>query len=491
MKAYKMAVQTGDETDFILVMASTFAEDVKAIEVARGVLSSEGGYASHAPVVARSLGKVALVLPDMQVNEDSVKIGKRVLKEGDWIAMNVPYYDEPSIYFGKLSLIEPSPEGSGLMEVLDILQKYIGDDFDVHANGDQPKDAELAKKFGARGIGLCRTEHMFFDEKRIPLFRSMIIASDLKERVKALNQLRKMQVTDFYQMLKTMAPYPVTIRLLDAPLHEFLPHTKDSMAEFIAYMKKKSPGITEEEIRARCDMLREFNPMLGHRGVRIAISYPEIYNMQVSAIFEAAYMLKKEGIETKPEIMIPIVMTANELKTIRNGKKIEGKSIVGIKEIEEEIRTKFESKEPVEYKVGSMIELPAAALQADTIARYADFFSFGTNDLTQTTNGLSRDDFNNFFADYSEFDLLEKNPFQVLGEQVKELIKIAAERGRLTRPDIVMGICGEHGAEPANIPFVKENGINYVSCSPYGIPIAKLAIAQMNIKEKELQQKAE
>jgi pyruvate,orthophosphate dikinase len=231
-------------------------------------------------------------------------------------------------------------------------------------------------------------------------------------------------------------------------------------------------------------MLKEFNPMLGHRGVRIAISYPEIYNMQVRAIFEAAYSLKKEGIDVKPEIMIPLVMSANEIKTIRNGKKIEGKSILGIMDIEDEVRKSFDS-EPLEYKVGTMIELPAAALQADSIARYAEFFSFGTNDLTQTTNGLSRDDFNSFFTDYNEFDLLENNPFKVLGDQVKELVKLASERGKLTRPDIVMGLCGEHGAEPANIPFARSVGLNYVSCSPYGIPIAKLAIAQMNVSENK------
>lgn len=221
--------------------------------------------------------------------------------------------------------------------------------------------------------------------------------------------------------------------------------------------------------------------MLGHRGVRVAISYPEIYNMQVRAIFEASYKLLEEGARVIPEIMIPIVMTANELKTVRNGKRIEGKAIIGVEEIEEEVRKAAKTRKKLEYKVGTMIELPAAALQADSIARYADFFSFGTNDLTQTTNGLSRDDFNNFFSDYNEFDLLEENPFKVLGEQVKEIIAIAAERGRLTRPDIVMGMCGEHGAEPENIPFVRQIGLNYVSCSPYGIPIAKLALAQMNI----------
>ncbi len=482
LKAYKRANQSGQDTNFILLMPATFAEDVKAIEVAKGVLSAEGGYASHAPVVARSLGKVALVYPGIKFIKDSAKIGNRTVKEGDYLSLNVPYYDEPIIYFGKVELIEPSNEDSGLLEFLEIVQRNI-DDFDVHANADQPKDALLAKLFKAKGIGLCRTEHMFFHEKRINTFRAMIIAKDKKEREKALGQLKEMQVADFYKLFKIMEGLPVTIRLLDAPLHEFLPHTKDSMDKFIKFIKTKSPKLGDAEIRLRCDMLKEFNPMLGHRGIRIAISFPEIYNMQTRAIFEAAYSLKKEGLEVKPEIMIPLVMSENEIKTIRKGKKIEGAAITGIIDIEKEVRKNFKS-DPISYKVGTMIELPAAALQADKIARYAEFFSFGTNDLTQTTNGLSRDDFNNFFSDYNEFDLLERNPFKYLGEQVKELISLAAERGRLTRPDIVMGLCGEHGAEPENIPFVREIGLNYVSCSPYGIPIAKLAIAQLNLANK-------
>jgi pyruvate,orthophosphate dikinase len=483
IKAYKWAVQTDEDTNLILCMPATFAEDVKAIEVATGVISSEGGYASHAPVVARSLGKVALVYPEITFQKDSVKIGNKTVKEGDYIALNVPYYDTPVIYFGNVSLIQPSAEGSGLLEYLEIVQNNI-DSFDVHANADQPKDAELAKTFKAQGIGLCRTEHMFFEEKRIATFRAMIIANEKKERDKALAELKEMQVADFYKLFKIMDGLPVTIRLLDAPLHEFLPHTKESMIEFIKFMRKKYPKLSEQEIRRRSSMLKEFNPMLGHRGIRIAISYPEIYNMQTRAIFEAAYSLKREGITAKPEIMIPLIMSDNEMKTIRKGKKIEGKEILGIKEIEREVRESFKAN-PIEYKVGTMIELPAAALQADRIARYAEFFSFGTNDLTQTTNGLSRDDFNNFYSDYNEFDLLEYNPFKILGEQVKELISLASERGRLTRPDLTMGLCGEHGAEPENIPFVKEAGLNYVSCSPYGIPIAKLAIAQLNVKEQQ------
>ena len=482
IQAHREAQQKGENTDVILAMPATFADDVKGIEVAQGVLSSEGGYASHAPVVARSLGKVALVYQDIKFNKSSMVIGGKTVKEGDYITFDVPYYDDPLIYLTKGELTKPTPEDSGLLELLELIQKHI-DEFDVHANADQPRDAKLAKTFGAPGIGLCRTEHMFFAEDRINRFRYMILADNDDERNKALENLRKVQTQDFYELFKIMDGYPVTIRLLDAPLHEFLPTTRESMAEFVKIASKENKSLTGAKIRSRSQMLREFNPMLGHRGVRIAISFPEIYRMQVRAIFEAAYKLKSEGVHAKPEIMIPLVMTASEIKVVRNGKRIEGKQILGIRDIEEEVRTKFKS-DPIDYKVGTMIELPAAALQAGDIARYADFFSFGTNDLTQTTTGISRDDFNTFFSDYNEFDLLPSNPFKVLEPQVKEMVQIAATRGRMTRPDLTLGICGEHGAEPANVAFFRGAGLDYVSVSPYGIPIAKLAIAQMNLADE-------
>jgi pyruvate, orthophosphate dikinase len=483
VKEARIAHQRGLEDHFILAMPATYAEDVKAIEVSRGVIARDGGYASHAPVVARSLGKVAMINPDIVFNEKGMKIDGIQVSEGDYLSVDVPSYDKPTIYFGELDLIEPSMEESGLLEFLEIVQKGIGD-FDVHVNADQPREAELAKKFGARGIGLCRTEHMFFDEKRIPVFRSMIITDDSKDREKILSKLQKNQADDFLALFRIMGGYPVTIRLLDAPLHEFLPHTKDKMDEFIAFFQKSHPGVTAEEIRNRCDILGEVNPMLGHRGVRLAISIPEVYRMQVTAIFEAAYKLRKEeGITSFPEIMIPIIMSPSELKAVRYGKKIEGKEIIGIETIEKQVRENL-GVEPLPYKVGTMIELPSAALLAGNLARYADFFSFGTNDLTQTTMGLSRDDFNTFFPDYNEFDLLEKNPFSSLNAAVKELVSIASQRGRLVRPDLKMGLCGEHGAEPDNIEFLKEAGLNYVSCSPYGVPIAKLAVARSNLKNR-------
>lgn len=483
MKEYRIARQHGVDDDFILAMPATYAEDVKAIEAATGVLTREGGYASHAPVVARSLGKVAMVNPEIQFTKTGLKIGGRTVKEGDFIGLDVPSYDDPVVYFAKLPLIEPNIDKSGLLEFLEVVQGQIGD-FDVHVNADQPKDAKLARKFLADGIGLCRTEHMFFHEKRISIFRSLIIASDRSEREKILTKLKKMQVADFYGLFQVMEEKPVTIRLLDAPLHEFLPHGKDVMKEFVEFYRKDHPKVSEAEIRLRCEMTDEVNPMLGHRGVRVAITYPEIYRMQVEAIFEAAFKLRKEkGLVCRPEIMIPIIMSPREVKTVRFGKRIEGVEIVGIRRIEEELR-EAKGEEAIPYKVGTMIELPAAALLSHKIAAYADFFSFGTNDLTQTCLGLSRDDFNTFFTDYNEFDLLDKNPFQYLQEPVKELIGISTERGRFVRPDLSCGLCGEHGAEPENIAFCMNAGLNYVSCSPYGIPPAKLAIAQMNLKNQ-------
>ncbi|MCL2374666.1 MAG: pyruvate, phosphate dikinase, partial [Treponema sp.] len=282
--------------------------------------------------------------------------------------------------------------------------------------------------------------------------------------------------------LKTMAGKEVTIRLLDSPLHEFMPHNDDELAAYIAYVEKvKKVKPSKAEISSRIDALHEFNPMLGHRGCRIAVSYPEIYAMQIKAIFEAAYKLRKEGVDVQPEIMVPIVMNASELKLIAFGKKIEGASYKGIVDIEEELRTEQKAK-PLDYKIGTMIELPAAALGAGEIAKYGSFFSFGTNDLTQTTLGISRDDFTGFMPDYTLFDLIQGNPFSTLDPRVKELIALATARGRLTRPDLVCGLCGEHGANPANVRFCMEAGLDYVSCSPYSVPIALLAVAQAEIE---------
>ena len=483
LDAHKLAQQKGTDTKMILCLPASFAEDVKAIEVATGVLSSEGGYSAHASVVARQYGKVSLVKPEMKIKDTSATIGSHTIKEGDYITLNVPFYGAPSLYLGKAELIEPDPEESGMLDFLKLVDKFVGH-FTVRANSDKPRDAALARKFGAHGIGLVRTEHMFFEEKRINVFREMVLSDSVEDRRKALAKLLPMQKTDFYKLFKIMEDYPVIIRLLDAPLHEFLPHNDQELDKFMHYLNAGKTGanrVSEKEVRARSEALHEFNPMLGHRGCRIAVSYPEIYEMQVRAIFEAVYTLRKEGIKVDPEIMIPIIMNESELRLIIYGKKIEGKHIRGLVDVEREVRESFKAR-TVPYKIGTMVELPAAALGAGDLAHYAQFFSFGTNDLTQTTIGLSRDDFNSFMPDYTQFDLLEGNPFQLLNPQVKELIATAVKRGKMTRPDLEVGLCGEHGAIPENIRFCMEAGLDYVSCSPYQVPLSKLAIAQLNIE---------
>lgn len=330
---------------------------------------------------------------------------------------------------------------------------------------------------------------MFFGKDRIQVFREMILSDSREERAAALEKLRPMQRDDFYGILKAMAGKEVTIRLLDAPLHEFLPHNETELAAFLAYLEKsRGKKAAKADLLARIEALAEFNPMLGHRGCRIAVSYPEIYEMQVKALFEAAYKLRDEKVDVRPEIMVPIVMNASELKLIAYGKKIEGAAYKGIVDVEEDFRKEKKAKE-VPFSVGTMIELPAAALGAGEIAKYGRFFSFGTNDLTQTTLGISRDDFTGFMPDYTLFDLIEGNPFSTLDPRVKELIALAVDRGRMTRPDLSCGLCGEHGANPSNVRFCMEAGLDYVSCSSYSVPIAILAVAQIEL-EKDAAAKA-
>ena len=480
LEARKVAFQKGEDTKTILVALSSFAEDVKAIEVSTGVLTAEGGFSAHASVVARQYGKVSLVAPDLKIKGKKATLGDFSFSEGDYITLNVPFYGQSNVYAGTATLIEPDPKESGLLDFIALSKTFLKK-FHVRCNADNPRDAALALSFGAEGVGLCRTEHMFFKAERIHVFREMLLSSNQKEREKALAKLQVMQREDFYGIFKVMAGKEVTIRLLDSPLHEFMPHNDDELAAYMAHVEKtKKVKPNKAEILGQIEALHEFNPMLGHRGCRIAVSYPEIYAMQVKAIFEAAYKLRAEGIDVQPEIMIPIVMDASELKLIAYGKKIEGANYKGIVDIEEELRKSTKAK-TVDFKIGTMIELPAAALGAGEIAKYASFFSFGTNDLTQTTLGISRDDFTAFMPDYTLFDLIQGNPFSTLDPRVKELITMATARGRLSRPDLVCGLCGEHGANPANVRFCMEAGLDYVSCSPYSVPIALLAVVQVEL----------
>ncbi|MDR3168092.1 MAG: pyruvate, phosphate dikinase, partial [Treponema sp.] len=484
LDAKKNAIQQGEDNRFILCAVSSFAEDVKAIEVSTGVLTAEGGYSAHASVVARQYGKVSLVAPDLKIKGKKAVLGDLNISEGDYITINVPFYGQSAVYLGIADLIEPDPKESGLLDFIALSGSFLKK-FHVRANADTPRDAALALAFGADGIGLCRTEHMFFKAERINVFREMLLSGSPQERNKALAKLQVMQRDDFYGIFKTMAGKEVTIRLLDSPLHEFMPHNEEELKNYLDYMNKtRGVKVSKADVLARIEALHEFNPMLGHRGCRIAVSYPEIYAMQVKAIFEAAYKLREEKVDVRPEIMIPIVMNASELKLIAYGKKIEGSNYTGIVDIEEMLRKEKKVK-PLDYRIGTMIELPAAALGAGDIAKYGRFFSFGTNDLTQTTLGISRDDFTAFMPDYTLFDLINGNPFSTLDPRVKELIALAVERGRLTRPDLVCGLCGEHGANPGNVRFCMDSGLDYVSCSPYSVPIALLAIAQAELDKDE------
>jgi pyruvate,orthophosphate dikinase len=481
LDAKRTAIQQGADGRFILVLESSFAEDVKAIEVSTGVLTAEGGYSAHASVVARQYGKVSLVSPILKIKGKKATIGDLSFSEGDYITIDVPFHGQSAVYLGIADLIEPNPKESGLLEFIGISKSFLKK-FHVRCNADTPKDALLSLSFGADGVGLCRTEHMFFKEDRINVFRDMLLSDDKKERQKVLDKLQVMQREDFYGIMKVMAGREVTIRLLDSPLHEFMPHNPDELAAYISHVAKvKKTKPSKADIVAKIEALHEFNPMLGHRGCRIAVSYPEIYAMQVKAIFQAAYKLRAEKIDAQPEIMVPIVMNMSELKLIAYGKKIEGSNYLGIVDIEEALRKELKAK-VVDYKIGTMIELPAAALSAGEIAKYGRFFSFGTNDLTQTTLGISRDDFTTFMPDYTLFDLINGNPFSTLDDRVKELISIATHRGRLTRPDLFIGLCGEHGANPDNVRFCMDTGLDYVSCSPYSVPIALLAVAQAEIE---------
>ena len=450
--------RTGEKV--ILVRRETSPEDIHGMHAAEGILTSTGGMTSHAAVVARGMGKPCVAgAGDVRIDGKAGTLSVRgtVVKTGDTITLDG---STGEIILGVVPTVQPELSGdfSQLMEWADEFRK-LG----IRTNAETPTDAAQARKFGAEGIGLCRTEHMFFEGDRIVAVREMILADDEKSRRAALAKIQPMQRQDFVELFEIMAGLPVTIRLLDPPLHEFLPKTAAEM-EVVA----KDLGVDVKEIEERANKLHEFNPMLGHRGVRLGISYPEIYEMQARAIFEAvAEVQKKAGKTVIPEIMIPLVATKKELDLMK----------VVIDQVAEEVSSS--SGQKLEYLVGTMIELPRAALRAGDIAESAEFFSFGTNDLTQTTFGLSRDDSASFLEKYQQRGIFEHDPFASLDiEGVGELIEIATERGRKVRNSLKLGICGEHGGDPASVFFCHKAGLDYVSCSPYRVPIARLAAAQ-------------
>ncbi len=452
----------------ILVRIETSPEDIEGMVKAQGILTTRGGMTSHAAVVARGMGKCCVAgCGDIQVNyaQKTIKVNNYVLKEGDILTLDG---GTGEVFMGEVKTIEPS-----LDEYFEKIMK-LSDSFrtlGVRANADTPHDAEISRKFGAQGIGLCRTEHMFFGTDRIDVVRSMILAEDREQRLAALEKLLPMQRDDFKGILRAMDGLPVTIRLLDPPLHEFLPATEQDLVDLARRL-----GRDEQELRMKVKSLHEFNPMLGHRGCRLGITFPEIYQMQTRAIAEAAAALMAEGLKPHAEIMIPLVAMKGELQRLR-------------RLVEVELQTVSEEKNvKLQLPIGTMIELPRAALTADGIAEHAEFFSFGTNDLTQTTLGLSRDDSGRFLSTYVADGLLPVDPFQSIDrEGVGCLVKKAVELGRQTRSDIKLGICGEHGGDPSSIEFFNEVGLHYVSCSPFRVPIARLAAARAALQQRKVQ----
>jgi pyruvate,orthophosphate dikinase len=446
----------------ILVRRETSPEDLKGMYAAEGILTERGGMTSHAAVVARGMGKCCVSsAAGILVSHTDLKVGDKVYKEGDFISLNGTTGE---VYDGKVDTVKPSLDGDfgKIMDLSEELTRMY-----VRTNADSPADAKVAAEFGAKGIGLCRTEHMFFEGDRIWAIREMILADDLAGRRAALDKLLPIQREDFYGILGAMDGYGVTVRLLDPPLHEFTPNDAASQQEMAEKL-----GVDVKVVAEKVESLHEFNPMLGHRGCRLGNTYPEITEMQARAIIEAACDLKAEGKDPKPEIMVPLIGTIQEFE-MQEGI---------IRSVAEKV---FEEKGvKVDYLVGTMIEIPRAALTADKIAEKAEFFSFGTNDLTQMGFGYSRDDAGKFLPIYIEKGILKNDPFEVLDQEgIGQLVQIGCEKGKSTRADIKLGICGEHGGEPSSVKFCNSVGMNYVSCSPYRVPIARVAAAQANVEQ--------
>ncbi|MCL6543600.1 MAG: pyruvate, phosphate dikinase [Bryobacteraceae bacterium] len=492
------AVEQAKKSPVILVRKETVPDDIHGMEVAKGILTARGGMTSHAAVVARGMGTPCVAgAESLEVDERKLELRvrgeKTVLKEGDWISIDGT---SGEVFAGQAKTVEPDPSSGFLAKFMAWADEFRGD-FGVRANADIPRDAKVARRFGAEGIGLCRTEHMFFGPGRIEHMQAMILADNEKDRRKALAKLLPLQRKDFAGLFEVMDGFPVVIRTLDPPLHEFVPKREELMVDIaklphatakekkemaakynmkVAELKKALPALLH-----RVEQLHEFNPMLGHRGCRLGITYPEITEMQARAIFEAVVQVAKKGKKVIPEVMIPLIGSVEELA--------DQKAIV--KRVAEEVLEKAGMKDQP-YMIGTMIEIPRAALTADKVATEAEFFSFGTNDLTQTTMGLSRDDYVKFSKDYENKKIFKADPFAVLDQEgVGKLVEMGVKLGRSTRPDLEVGICGEHGGEPSSVEFCYRVGMNYVSCSPYRVPIARLAAAQAAITSKAAEAKAE
>jgi pyruvate,orthophosphate dikinase len=492
------AITLSETAPVILIRKETTPDDIHGMDAAKGILTAVGGKSSHAAVVARGMGVPCVVgCGAIAINERAksatVKAGDKTvtIKAGDWVSIDGT---TGGVYLGQAETQDADPNSPAFAKFMKMADKFRGN-FGVRSNADIPRDAKAAQAFGAQGIGLCRTEHMFFAEDRLPFVQQMILTDNVKDRTKALAKLLPMQRKDFVGLFTAMAGYPVVIRTIDPPLHEFVPKREELMVdlaklpaadiktkkEMLARYKNFVPDVKSlktvlPQLLARVEQLHEFNPMLGHRGCRLGITYPEITEMQARAIFEAVVIVAKKGKTVIPEVMIPLIGGVEELK---NQKDI-------VVRVAEEVLAKAGLTGKQKYMVGTMIEIPRAALTADRVATEAEFFSFGTNDLTQTTMGLSRDDYTKFSKEYEDKKIFKADPFGTLDQEgVGKLIKIAVELGRSTNPNLEIGICGEHGGDPASVEFCYNVGMDYVSCSPYRVPIARLAAAQAAIKKGE------
>ena len=457
------ADEAANYPESILIRVETSPEDLEGMHIAKGILTARGGMTSHAAVVARGMGKCCVSgAGAVKINYKTrvMTIDGKEFREGDWVSLNGTTGE---VYEGKVATMDPEMSGN-FAKIMDLATKYTR--MTVRTNADSPADAKVAREFGAQGIGLCRTEHMFFEGERIKAMREMILATEEVDRRKALDKLLPFQREDFEGILEAMAGYGVTIRLLDPPLHEFVPHEEANQKIMADEM-----GISIDQVKALVEDLHEFNPMLGHRGCRLGNTYPEITEMQARAIIEAAVNLKIKGIDARPEIMVPLIGTVKEFKLQADIINATAEKVFA------------EKGAKCDYQVGTMIEIPRAAMTADLIAEHAEFFSFGTNDLTQMAFGYSRDDAGKFLPIYIEKGILKNDPFQVLDQEgVGQLVKMGTDKGRSVKPKLKVGICGEHGGEPSSVKFCDSVGMNYVSCSPYRVPIARVAAAQANIK---------
>jgi pyruvate,orthophosphate dikinase len=477
----------GLNSDLILMMPHTDAEDVEAIEMGRAVIASVGGYASHAPVVARSLRKPCMLFEDIEYHDGYATVGGHRLNELDTISIEVPTYTDPTIWLGKAELVFPDTSTNGLEEFISTLGD-VSDEFTVLASANNETELDVALRLGAQGIGLFPSDAVMMREKPLAAFREALMMPDPGKRKAALKEFEQALEIEFSGLFAVLSGRRIAIRLMNGPLTEFLPHDPAEQEALYKSLAKKHTELSVEELANRATQMRNVNPMMGLRGSRIGISYPDLYEAQVGAILRAVIAASKDGGDPVGlELIVPGVMSDAEMRFIRHGRSIESTVIPGIRGVQDALEQELGLQEfPIEIPVGAVIELPAASLMAGHMAKQSDFFSIDTNMLTQTTNGMSQDDVNTFLPSFNQYDILKDNPFQILSTPVRELITATAHFGKMTRPDIRIGLCGDHASDPVNIEFAFRTKLNFVTCGPYGVPIAKLAVAQylLNARKK-------